>query len=280
MVPTAGAAVMRLPRNFLRAGSDSVWSRDGAWVAGRDYRLDRLSGDMRLLRVIAPGETLWVHACALLEPPPLEYVRQVYRPARPVGAPPESVVVPLAPVPRPVTGRDVATAPAGAALGVNGNKTIAVDFGSSQDAALRQSLDLSVTGTLAPGVELTGVLTDRDTPVGVDGTTQDLRSLDRVLVELRAPNGRGSLGDIPVQVTRGEFARLDRRVQGVSGEWSPGDLTLRAAAAGAQGEYTRVQFNGVDGQQGPYILPGRDGARLRTTPSTTTVRGSRSRTAA
>jgi hypothetical protein len=104
-----------------------------------------------------------------------------------------------------------------------------------------------------------GVLTDRDTPVGVDGTTQDLRSLDRVLVELRAPDGRGSLGDIPVQVTRGEFARLDRRVQGVSGEWRPGDLTLRAAAAGAQGEYTRVQFNGVDGQQGPYILPGRAG---------------------
>ena len=101
MVPTAGAAVMRLPRNFLRAGSDSVWSRDGEWVAGRDYRIDRLSGDMRLMRAIAPGETLWVHACALLEPPALEYVRQVYRPARPAGAPPESVVVPLAPVPRP-----------------------------------------------------------------------------------------------------------------------------------------------------------------------------------
>ncbi len=259
MVPTPGVAVMRLPRNFLRAGSDSVWSRDGDWLANRDYRLDRLSGDMRLLRALAPGETLWVRACALLEPPPLEYARQVYRPARPLGAVPESVMVPLAPAPRPATGRDVGAAPAGAALGVNGNKTIAVDFGSSQDAALRQSLDLSVTGTLAPGVELTGVLTDRDTPLGVDGSTQDLRSLDRVLVELRAPDGRGSLGDIPVQVTRGEFARLDRRVQGVSGEWSPGDLTLRAVAAGAQGEYTRVQFNGVDGQQGPYVLPGRDG---------------------
>lgn len=259
MVPTPGTAVMRLPRSFLRAGSDSVWSRAGQWEAGRDYRLDRLSGDLRLIRAIAPGETVWVHACALLEPPPLDYVRQVYRPARPPGAAPDSVGVPLAPVPRPVTGRDVGTAPAGTSLGVNGNKTIAVDFGSSQDAALRQSLDLSVTGTLAPGVELTGVLTDRDTPVGADGTTQDLRSLDRVLVELRAPDGRGSLGDIPVQVTRGEFARLDRRVQGVSGEWSPGDLTLRGAAAGAQGEYTRVQFNGVDGQQGPYVLPGRDG---------------------
>ena len=259
LVPTPGVAVLRLPRNFLRAGSDSLWSREGVWLAGRDYRLDRLSGDLRLIRALAPGESLWVRACALLEPPPLEYVRQEYRPARPVGAAPESLVVPLAASPRPATGRDVGTAPAGAALGVNGNKTIAVDFGSSQDAALRQSLDLSVSGTLAPGVELTGVLTDRDTPVGVDGTTQDLRSLDRVLVELRAPDGRGSLGDIPVQVTRGEFARLDRRVQGVSGEWSPSDLTLRAAAAGAQGEYTRFQFVGVDGQQGPYVLPGRDG---------------------
>jgi hypothetical protein len=259
IVPTPGVAVIRLSRNFLRAGSDSLWTRTGPWLAPRDYRLDRLTGDVQLLRPLVPGETLWVRACALLEPPPLEYVRQVYRPARPPGAAPESVAVPLAPVPRPATGRDVGAAPAGAALGVNGNKTIAVDFGSSQDAALRQSLDLSVGGTLAPGVELTGVLTDRDTPVGVDGTTQDLRSLDRVLVELRAPDGRGSLGDIPVQVTRGEFAKLDRRVQGVSGEWRPGDLALRGAAAGAQGEYTRVSFSGVDGQQGPYLLPGRDG---------------------
>lgn len=262
VVPATGAAVTRLPRTFIRAGSDSVWSRFGPWQRGTDYRLDRLRGDVRFIRTLAPGETVWVQVCGLLSPPPLEYVRQEFRPA-PVVAATDSVrprEAPLAAASRPATARDPGSAPAGAALTVNGNKTIAVDFGSSQDAALRQSLDLSVSGNVAPGVELTGVLSDRDTPLSAAGATQDLQSIDRVLVELKARDGRGALGDIPLSVQRGEFARLERRVQGVSGEWSPGAVTLRAAAAGAQGEYRRMQFQGIDGQQGPYLLTDRDGA--------------------
>lgn len=263
LVAREGLAVQRLPRGFLRAGSDSLWSRDGAWVRGRDYRIERLTGDVRLLRFLAPGDTLWASACGLLGPPPLEYVRQVYRPATPGVAPDDTAkpAAPLAPAVRPATTRDPGMPPLGTTLGVTGNKTIAVDFGSAQDAALRQSLDLSVGGQVAPGVELTGVLSDRDTPLSAEGSSQDLRSLDRVLVELRARDGRGSLGDIPLQVQRGEFARLERRVQGVSGEWAPGALRLRAAAAGAQGEYFRLQLQGIDGRQGPYVLTDRDGGQ-------------------
>ena len=263
IVPTSGAALMRLPRGFIRAGSDSVWSRQGGWVRDRDYRLDRLRGDLRLLRTWAPGETLWVSVCGLLAPPGLEYSRQVYQPARPVGAIDTGATAGAAgampATTRPATGRDPSTAPSGSALAVNGNKTLAVEFGSAQDAALRQSLDLSLSGRISPGVEITGVLSDRDTPLSAAGATQDLQSLDRVLVEVKAKDGAGALGDIPVTLTRSEFGRLERRVQGVAGEWHPGDLSVRAAAAGAQGEYNRLQFVGVDGLQGPYQLTDRDG---------------------
>ncbi|MFM7231790.1 MAG: hypothetical protein ACKO3S_07380 [bacterium] len=263
VVPAAGVAVTRLPRGFVRSGSDSVWSALGPWVRGRDYRLDLLRGDLRLLRALAPGETLWVRTCGLLAPPPLEYQRLEYRPAPAAGASgiagDSARPVPLAVATRPATARDPAGAPSGSALTVNGNKTLAVDFGSSQDAALRQSLDLSISGRVAPGVELTGVLTDRDTPVSADGSTQDLQSIDRVLLELRARDGRAALGDLPLSVTNGEFARLERRVQGVAGEWRTGGFGVRAGAAGSQGEYRRLQFNGVDGRQGPYLLTDRDG---------------------
>ena len=260
VVPASGVAVMRLPRGFIRAGSDSVWSRAGGWTRDRDYRLDLLRGDLRLQRAWVPGETLWVSECGLVAPPALEYARQVYQPARTPGAPDTGATAAAMPATsRPSTGRDPTTAPSGAALAVNGNKTLAVEFGSAQDAALRQSLDLSVSGHIAPGVELTGVLSDRDTPLSAAGSTQDLQSLDRVLVEIKAKDGAGALGDIPITLTRSEFGRLERRVQGVAGEWHPGDFTVRAAAAGAQGEYNRIQFVGVDGQQGPYQLTDRDG---------------------
>ena len=262
IVPTQGVAVMRLPRSFIRAGSDSVWTRGGGWVRDRDYRLDRLRGDLRLLRAWAPGETLWVSVCGLLAPPELDYVRQVYQPAHAAAAIDTGAAAAagtMAATSRPSTGRDPSSAPSGSALAVNGNKTLAVEFGSAQDAALRQSLDLSLSGRIAPGVEITGVLSDRDTPLSAAGSTQDLQSIDRVLVEVKAKDGAGALGDIPVQLTRSEFGRLDRRVQGVAGEWHPGDLSVRAAAAGAQGEYNRMQFVGVDGLQGPYQLTDRDG---------------------
>jgi hypothetical protein len=263
VTPVIGSASQnrfRLPHTFLRAGSDSVWTRHGTWLRGRDYVLDALRGDLRLLIPLAPGETLWVAACWLVTPPPLEYARQVYRPAPAGDLPAASADSAAAPAVRPATARDVTGTPTGASLVLTGNKTVAMDFGSSQDAALRQSLDLAVSGQVAPGVELTGVLSDRNTPLTVGGATQDLQSLDRVLVELKSKQARAALGDIPLALERGTFARLERRVQGVRGDWLGDGFTVTGAAASAQGEYRRMQFEGTDGLQGPYLLTGSDGA--------------------
>jgi hypothetical protein len=254
-----GALVYRLEHAFLRAGSDSAWTRGGALVRDRDYLLDPVRGELRLLRAEVPGDTVWIAACWLLEPPPLDFQLNAYRPLD--AAPADSAAVPAPesePARRPSTARSPRS-DGGASLTLTGNKTIAVDFGNSQDAFLRQSLDLAVSGTLAPGVELTGVLTDRNTPLTAGGATQDLQSLDRVLVELRAPRGSATLGDLTLDARQGEFGRLDRRLQGVRGTWTAGGVALDAAAASSAGEYTRMQFFGVEGRQGPYTLTDRDG---------------------
>ncbi|MGH7730324.1 MAG: hypothetical protein ACRENJ_03650, partial [Candidatus Eiseniibacteriota bacterium] len=163
---------------------------------------------------------------------------------------------------RPATARTPAVAAAGTDLTLTGNKTIAVDFGSAQDAFLRQSLDLAVSGTLAPGVELTGALSDRNTPLGAAGATQDLQALDRVLIELKAPQGGAALGDVTLDLRRGEFSRIERRLQGVRGEWGGSGFTGVVAAASAQGERHTLQFFGVEGRQGPYQLTDRGGSPL------------------
>src|SRR5207253_4723452 len=135
-----------------------------------------------------------------------------------------------------------------------------VEFGSSQDAFLRQSLDLAVSGTLAPGVELTGALSDRNTPLTAAGSTRDIQSLDRLLIELKAPQGGAALGDVGLRLDRGEFGRLERRLEGARAEWTAGGVEGVAAAASAQGEFQSLQLYGIEGRQGPYFLPGRDGA--------------------
>jgi hypothetical protein len=257
---SAGGDRWTLPHGFVRAGTDSIWTRQGPLRRGHDYVLDALRGELRLLTPPAPGETLWVAACWLLAPPPLELYRHRFQPLPPAAIGPATRDSVQAPPPRPATGRDLAAQPGGASLAVTGNKTIAVEFGSSQDAALRQSLDLAVAGTLAPGVELTGVLSDRNTPLGVAGSTQDLQSLDRVLIELRAPHASAALGDVPLVVEQGQFARLNRQVQGMRGEWHQGGFLGSVAAASTQGEYQRMRIAGADGLQGPYLLTDRSGS--------------------
>ncbi len=252
-----GTLVYALPHSFIRTGSDSAWTRLGPWRAGTDYVLDPLRGELRLLRDPGAGDTLWVRACWLMTPPPLEIQLNRYRP---VSHGPDSVAAPAAPpAVRPGAARALGRAPSGAALTLTGNKTIAVDFGSLQDAFLRQSLDLALSGTLAPGVQLTGVISDRNTPLTGAGTTQDLQALDRVLIQLDAPRGSAALGDLTLRLDQGEFARLERRLQGVRGEWSLGGFRSLVSAASAQGEFHRMQFLGVEGRQGPYLLTDRDG---------------------
>jgi hypothetical protein len=257
LAPRPGALTLALPHTFLLTDGDSVWSSRGAWRENTDYRLDRTRGELRLLREAMPGETLWVRACWLMRPPPLELQRYQYRPASarvdsaPPPAPPDAR-------PGPVSRTDV---PSGVSLALTGNKSLAVEFGSSQDAVLRQSLDLALTGTLAPGVQLTGVLTDRSTPVTATGSTLNLQEADQVRLELTAPGGGATLGDLSLRFDDGEFSRLERRLQGASGTWNTHGFQSVVAAASAAGEYQRLQFFGVDGLQGPYELTGRDGER-------------------
>lgn len=256
----SGQVTYTVGRTFIHEDSDSAWTGSGGLVRGRDYVLDRIRGELRLLREPVEGDTIRLSACWMLSPPPIDLQLNTYRPLS--GEEPDStgLVPPGAGAPRrPSTGRSTQEAPRGASMNITGNKTIAVDFGASQDAFLRQSLDLAVSGTLAPGVELTGVLSDRNTPVSASGTTQDLQSLERVLIELRAPQGAATLGDLSIDVTEGEFARVQRRLKGVAGEFRQSAVRVNAAAASAEGEYHRMQFIGEEGRQGPYVLTDRDG---------------------
>ncbi len=244
-----------LPHGWIRTGTDTLRAGGTLWQPGADYLIDRLRGEIRLLHPPAAGETLVVSACWLLQPPPLSVQLVPWRSVVPGHDSTATDSASRTGVPyRPATARNPGVSPGGSSLTLTGNKTLAIDFGSRQDAALRQSLDLAISGTLAPGVELTGVLSDRNTPLTAGGTTQDLQSLDQVLIELKAPHATAALGDVPLSWTDGEFGRLERRLQGVRGEWNSGPFTAVAAAATQQGEFHRIQIFGVEGSQGPYLL--------------------------
>ena len=260
LVTREGARAYVLPHSFIRPGSDSVWSRAGPLARGGDYELDPLRGQIRLMSAPLEGDTLWFRGCWLMSPPPLGHKLHHYRPLAHATPDTPTPAAPAGTALRPAVQRDPTQTPAGAALSLSGNKTIAVEFGSAQDAFLRQSLDLAISGTLAPGVQLTGVLSDRNTPLSATGSTRDLHSLDRVRIELKTRQGSAALGDVTLNLPQGEFGRLERRLQGVRGDVLVAGFEGTAAAASSQGVYHRMQFLGTEGRQGPYVLTDRDGS--------------------
>jgi hypothetical protein len=130
---------------------------------------------------------------------------------------------------------------------------------------------MQLTGKLADDVELIAALTDENSPIQPEGSTQTLQEIDKVFVELNHPSYGATLGDFTIDVAQmqgGEFGRLTRKVQGARGVArtssigrlaGPGSFSVSTATS--RGKFHNNRFQGIEGAQGPYRLTGQNGER-------------------
>ncbi len=233
------ACVTRTPV-FL--GTFSVRSPDGELLPGVDYVPDERSGCIELR--VAPSDTLRLEIRYRYLPLSSSLHARLHEPVSADGRD-----VPIGADVTPIDDADD-----GARLVVGGSKTFAVEVASNGDAALRQSLDLSIRGRLSPEVSIQAVLSDRDSPVTPEGTSSELEELDKVLVQLETRNARATFGDIEVSQTDGQFARYERRLEGAEVERTGERTDVLGVVANARGEFRSVEFFGIEGRQGPYRI--------------------------
>ncbi|MEP7027834.1 MAG: hypothetical protein ABI960_04490, partial [Candidatus Eisenbacteria bacterium] len=263
--------VYPLPDRFVLAGSDSARVRGRRLVRGLDYFLDAAPGTFRLNSALQAGDTVQVTYRVLLVP--LSGATGILSPRLRPGAfaagsdtsfaAPDTARAaggrPVGPAAVRAVGAPGAGVAEGAALQLTGNKTVAVDFGNTRDVALRQSLDLHASGRVAPGVDVLAVLSDRNTPISPDGSTRELRELDKLLLEVKGPGAGVTLGDLSVAQDKGTFARYARELSGVSASGRSGRFDGGAVLAGVKGVFVSRQFPGTEGVQGPYVLSDDEG---------------------
>ena len=142
--------------------------------------------------------------------------------------------------------------------------------GNRRDVSIESGLRMELSGEIAAGVEVQAVLTDENTPIQPEGTTQRLSDFDRVYVQLDTRQGQARLGDIDLAFTGTEFAPYVRKLQGAavtaqapalfSGAFAGGEATI--AGATARGLFRSQDLVPVEGVQGPYRLEGRDGEQF------------------
>ncbi len=163
-----------------------------------------------------------------------------------------------------------ADAYSGVALQRSGSISRGILVGNNRDATVESGLRMQVSGQVAEGVNVQAVLTDEDTPILPEGTTQRLDEFDRVFIQIDTRRGAAQLGDFDLRFEGSEFARFARKLQGIG---VSGDLpqTTSAVLAGgrvsvagatARGIFQAQDLEVTDGVQGPYRLVGKNNERF------------------
>lgn len=128
--------------------------------------------------------------------------------------------------------------------------------GTNRDFSLQSGLRLQLSGKLSDDIEVVAALTDENTPIQPEGNTERLDELDKVFIQIKHKNASGTFGDYELKKRIGEFGVIDRKLQGLLGEFSFESVNGFTAVASSKGKFNGNNFNGQDGVQGPYRLYG------------------------
>ena len=128
--------------------------------------------------------------------------------------------------------------------------------GTTKDFSLTSGLRLQLSGKISDDIEIVAALTDENTPIQPEGNTERLEELDKVFIQVKHSNVTGIFGDYQVKQRFGEFGIIDRKLQGLMGEFTVGDINGYVSIANSRGKFNSNNFNGADGVQGPYRLSG------------------------
>lgn len=260
LVP-AGLETLSLAHGFIDVPSCELYVDGSRWIPEVDYQLQGRSGRIRPLRNWhaprgpggpVPGAAADNRALVIVsyrfQPLPLPSRSDL----RPIGAPPRFDQAAAG-----QTG-DPAASPRDAlgsgALSVRGSKSVQVSSGSRREMTVDQNLRLDISGNLTPEISVRAFMTDDNLPVVPEGNTEELRDIDKVLVELTAPRWNATLGDFVARRSGTAFGGYRRKLQGISVLANPGPVGFELLGGSPRGRYRTLQLRGQESNQGPYYL--------------------------
>lgn len=143
-----------------------------------------------------------------------------------------------------------------------------ITFGNNQGQSVQSSMDLQISGRLSKDVTILASISDHNLPIQADGYTQTLEEFDKIYMQLNIKD-KSILraGHLDLVEAKNYFAKYQRRSMGLQfqTEFGKENRTFVDISAGvARSEFHRIRFQGVEGNQGPYRLTGKNGEQFIT----------------
>jgi hypothetical protein len=163
------------------------------------------------------------------------------------------------PPPAPISDPPVRQPGASSGLKASGSKSVSIEAGSLGNFKVSQALSLSLAGKIGEGVEVRGVLSDKDMSFSDRTATAALRDLDRVFLEVRSPSAYARVGDLEIEEAPGELLSFKRDLTGFVGNASHGSESVVISGAESRTSHQTVETTVREGISGPYSLTDRAG---------------------
>ncbi|MBD3332129.1 hypothetical protein GF356_04715 [candidate division GN15 bacterium] len=230
--------------HFIFEHSDTAWLNSQPLNRGTDYRFDNTLGafDLRSLDPTSSDTLVLVY-----HPLPQWVPRLVRPPVEPGIDEPTSR-------PQPPERAPPSAPPAASDIRISGAKSFRFTSTSRGTSEFNQSLDMALSGDLAPGVTITGTVSDRGYDPIYGTANSQLNELDKINLSLTSPHFTGQIGDLTiVPLTAQHFSRT-KRISGVTAAYTDQHLYLAGLAARPKGRFTTARFQGTDNVQGPYTI--------------------------
>lgn len=148
-------------------------------------------------------------------------------------------------------------------LETSGSISRGISVGNNQNSVLNSELDLQISGKISDNITLRASLQDSNIPLQEGGYSQKINEFDQVFVELFSDNWLLRAGDVNLENNTSYFGRFTKKVQGLyaTGTIQRDSSATKLFASGAlvRGQYAKSNFQGQEGNQGPYKLAGANG---------------------
>lgn len=148
-------------------------------------------------------------------------------------------------------------------LNSKGSIVRGITFGNNQGSSVQSSMDLQITGKLSNDVSILASISDHNLPIQADGYTQTLEEFDKIYIQLNVKDktilraGHLDLNDESTYFGKFQRRSLGLQLQTVLGKEHKTFIDVSAGVA--RSEFHRIRFQGIEGNQGPYRLTGRNG---------------------
>jgi len=141
----------------------------------------------------------------------------------------------------------------------SGSVSRQLEVGSSGQSLLSGGLDIRINGELSSGVHIKGIISDNDAPFQDYSSTQSVKDVDNVLIQIYSDNFNAQIGDVYVNNSWNHWSRFNRKLIGAQTSYKNDRYYGAAFVGSARGKFNRQEIIARDGDQGPYRLQGSGG---------------------